>query len=58
MATEHRRQESTESQAGKTPVLPRVAALPGADRRILRKRLEWPLYAVRKQLRIVRRGSR
>ena len=58
MTTERRPQESAGSEAGKTPALPRVAALPGADRRILRKRLEWPLNVIRKQPRTVRRGSR
>lgn len=58
MTTDLRLPESTESPAGKPSALPRVAALPGAERRILRKRLEWPLKAMRKLPQAVRRGGR
>lgn len=49
MTTDLRPQESAEAQGEKKPALPRVAALPGADRRIVRKRLEWPLKTARKE---------
>ena len=58
MTTDRTPQEPAKTEAGKAQALPRVAALPGADRRILRKRLEWPLKVIRKQPRIALRGSR
>jgi hypothetical protein len=58
MKTDPRLQQAPESRDDKTPSLSRAAALPGADRRILRKRLEWPFKLIAKQPRVAGRGSR
>ena len=58
MTTDLRPQESAEGQAEKKPALLRVAALPGADRRIVRKRLEWPVKTARKEPGTARGASR
>lgn len=58
MTTELRPPETAETQSVEPTMQPRVAALPGAERRILRKRLERPLKVIRKRPRAVRRTSR